>query len=60
MHVECCSVSQWCLTPCDPMDCSTPGFSVLHHLLEFAQMENGTGTNQQHINLVFVKQVNCH
>ena len=26
-----------CLTLCDPMDCSMPGFSVLHHLLEFAQ-----------------------
>ena len=26
-----------CLTLCDPMDCSTPGFPVLHHLLEFAQ-----------------------
>ena len=23
--------------PCDPMDCSTPGFPVLHHLLEHAQ-----------------------
>ena len=22
---------------CDPMDCSTPGFPVLHHLLERAQ-----------------------
>ena len=22
---------------CNPMDCSTPGFPVLHHLLEFAQ-----------------------
>ena len=22
----------------DPMDCSAPGFSVLHHLLEFAQI----------------------
>ena len=22
---------------CDPMDCSTPGFTDLHHLLEFAQ-----------------------
>ena len=21
---------------CDPVDCSTPGSSVLHHLLEFA------------------------
>ena len=24
-------------TLCDPMDCSTPGFPVLHHLLELAQ-----------------------
>ena len=28
----CCSVAQACLTLCDPMDCSTPGFPVLHHL----------------------------
>ena len=26
-----------CPTLCDPMDCSTPGFPVLHHLPEFAQ-----------------------
>ena len=26
-----------CLTICDPMDSSTPGFPVLHHLIEFAQ-----------------------
>ena len=30
------SLSQ-CPTLCSPMDCSTPGFPVLHHLLEFAQ-----------------------
>ena len=23
---------------CDPVDCSMPGFSVLHYLLQFAQM----------------------
>ena len=34
---SCCSVAQSCLTLRDPMDCSTPGFPVLHHLLEFAQ-----------------------
>ena len=28
-------VVQLCLTLCDPMDCSTPGFLVLHHLPEF-------------------------
>ena len=25
-------------TPCNPMDCSTPGSPVLHHLPEFAQI----------------------
>ena len=33
----CCSVVKSCLTLCDPMDCSTPGFLVLHYLLEFSQ-----------------------
>ena len=28
----CCSVAESCLTLCDPMDCSTPGFPVLCHL----------------------------
>ena len=31
------SVIQSCPTLCDPMDCSTPGLPVLHHLLEPAQ-----------------------
>ena len=26
-----------CPTLCDPMDCSTPGFPILHHLRELAQ-----------------------
>ena len=29
---------QSCLTLCDPMDCSTPGFPVLPRLLEFSQI----------------------
>ena len=33
----CCSVSQLCQTLCDPMDCSMPGFPVLHYFLKFAQ-----------------------
>ena len=39
-HKDChqfSSVVQWCPTLCDPMDCSTPGFPVLHQLLELAQ-----------------------
>ena len=31
------SVSQSCLTLCDPMDCSTPGPPVHHQLTEFTQ-----------------------
>ena len=34
----CCSVIKSCLTLCDPMDCSIPGFPVSHHLPEFAQV----------------------
>ena len=33
----CCSVSRSCPILHEPMDCSTPGFPVLHHLPEFAQ-----------------------
>ena len=33
----CCSVTQSCLTLCDPMDCSMPGLSVPHHLPKIAQ-----------------------
>ena len=34
---RCHSVTKLCLTLCDPMNCSTPGFPVLHYLSEFAQ-----------------------
>ena len=36
-YVCCCSVTQSCLTFCDCMDRSKPGFPVLHFLPEFAQ-----------------------
>ena len=37
--VVCCmrSVTKLCLTLCNPVDCSTPGFPVLHYILELAQ-----------------------
>ena len=34
----CCSVTQSCPTLCDPMDCSMPGFPVLHHLPELLKL----------------------
>ena len=35
--VQFSSVTQLCLTLCDPMDCSTPGLPVHHQLPEFTQ-----------------------
>ena len=35
----CCSEVQPCLTFCDPMECNTPVFPVLHYLLKFAQTQ---------------------
>ena len=32
-----CSVTKLSTTLCNPMDCSTPGFPILHHLPELAQ-----------------------
>ena len=39
LHIKICfcSVTQSSLTLCYPMDCSMPGFPVLHHLPELAQ-----------------------
>ena len=37
LYICCCSVAKSCLTLCDPMNYSTPGFSALHYLPEFAQ-----------------------
>ena len=31
------SLAKLCVTLCDPMNCSLPGFPILHYLLEFAQ-----------------------
>ena len=37
-HFSYCLVAQSCLTLCAPMDCSTPGFSVLHYLSGFLKV----------------------
>ena len=36
-RVQFISVAQLCLTLCDPMNCSTPGFPVHHQLPDLAQ-----------------------
>ena len=35
----CCGLAQLCLSLCDPLDCSTPGLPVLHHLPELAEIQ---------------------
>ena len=37
ISIQSSSLTQSCLTPCDPMNCSTPGLPVHHKLPEFTQ-----------------------
>ena len=37
LTIQFSSVTESCLTLCDPMDCSIPGLPVHHQLLEFTQ-----------------------
>ena len=48
-HCYCChcSVAQSCLALRDPMDCSMPGFPVLHHLPEFPSVELNSKLNSK-------------
>ena len=38
LGLSCCSTAKLCLTLCDPMDRSTPGFSVFYYLQKFPQI----------------------
>ena len=40
-----CPVTKSLLILCDPIDCSMPGFPILHYLLEFAQTEKEMATH---------------
>ena len=40
IKIICCSVTQSCPTLCDPMDCSTPGFPVLHCLRRLLRLRS--------------------
>ena len=37
VKIQFSSIAQLCLTLCEPLDCSTPGFPVHHQLPELAQ-----------------------
>ena len=49
----CCLVSKSYLTLCDPMNCSTPGFSVPHNLLDFMSIESLMSSQLSHPLLPF-------
>ena len=36
--IRVCVAESSCLTLCNPMDCSTQGFLILHYLLEFTHI----------------------
>ena len=38
IEVCCCSVAKLCSTLCNPMNCNTPRFPVLHHLLDLLKL----------------------
>ena len=40
LHTVLISVDQSCLTTCNPMDCSMPGFPVHHQFPELVQTQN--------------------
>ena len=44
----CCSGAKSCLTPCDSVDCSVPGFPVLYYLPELAQTHVGDALELSH------------
>ena len=47
-HVQFSSVTQSYPTPCDPMDCSTPGLPVHHQLLVFTQTYDAIQPSHPH------------
>ena len=48
------SVTKSCPTLCEPLNCSIPGFTVLHYLLEFVQNVHWVGDAIQASHPVFV------
>ena len=55
--ITCCWVAKLCPTVCDPMDCSMPGFPVLHHLPGFVIFYNSHSDRCEVIaHLVFITQ----
>ena len=66
-NISCCSVAQSCMTLCDPMDCSTSGLPVPHHLLKPAQVRvqcigdaiQPSHPLQSNIHMISIHSVDC-
>ena len=56
----CCSVTQSCMTLCDPRDCSMPGFLVFHCLWDFAQTHVPWVNNASHHLILITDSFLCH
>ena len=59
MSYYCCSVAELYPTVCDPMNCTTPSFPVLHYLPEFAQTHIHQVGDAIPLGCLIVSQ-NCH
>ena len=55
----CCSGAQLCLTLCDPVDCSTPGFPVLHCLQEFTVHVHWVGDAVNSLWIIWIDMATC-
>ena len=44
-ELHCCSFAQLCLTLCDPMDCSTPGFTISRSLVNLMSIKSVMPSN---------------
>ena len=58
-HSQFSSVAQSCLTLCDPMDCSTPGFPVHHQLPELDQIHPSSQWCHQTISSSIIPFSSC-
>ena len=54
-----CSATKLCLTLHDPMDCSPPGFPVLHYLPKFTQTQVDDAT-QAYIDIYLLAYTHTH
>ena len=60
MHTCCCSVAKSCPTLQDPVDCSTLGFPIPPHLLEFARVHvhcNGDASQPPYVCVPVMKLI---